>query len=264
MSLVCIVCIKIYTVITPVMVRGIYSMSTRVWKQAWWMTRKELGRDWSHWIWTLLFTAYAAIMCVASMHEAMKDKGYTLMGDNFFLIFVPFLGFFFSRRSFRYLQEDSYTQMLAYMRRIPVPADAILLNRIIQMLITFVINGTAFFSLIYVAALRGEEFGLSGVLAFAMMWIGYGLFINSIYIYWEFNVSGKRYFVQTMALMLFTLLVSLVAAMFDYNLIKITLQQSAAYGLLSPMMWGILLIAAASLTISFKLTRRRMLIRDLS
>lgn len=239
-------------------------MSSKVRKQAWWMTRQEMGRDWLQWIWTLLFTAYAAIMCGASMHEALKDKGYTLMGDNFFLIFVPFLGFLFSRRSFRYLQEDSYTQMLAYMRRIPVPVDALLLNRIIQMLITFVINGIAFFSLIYVAALRGEQFGLSGVLAFTIMWIGYGLFINSIYFYWEFNCSGKRYFVQTMALMLFTLLVSLLAAMFDQNLIKITLQQSADYGLLSPMMWGILLIAAASLTISFKLTRRQLLQRDLS
>ncbi|WDH99175.1 hypothetical protein PUW24_09975 [Paenibacillus urinalis] len=239
-------------------------MSSKVRKQAWWMTRQEMGRDWLQWIWTLLFTAYAAIMCGASMHEALKDKGYTLMGDNFFLIFVPFLGFLFSRTVL-----SLFTGGLIYTDACLYETDSCScgcpsLESYHSNAITFVINGIAFFSLIYVAALRGEQFGLSGVLAFTIMWIGYGLFINSIYFYWEFNCSGKRYFVQTMALMLFTLLVSLLAAMFDQNLIKITLQQSADYGLLSPMMWGILLIAAASLTISFKLTRRQLLQRDLS
>ncbi|MCM3784782.1 ABC-2 transporter permease [Neobacillus mesonae] len=239
-------------------------MSSRVWKQAWWMTKNDLWRDRFNWIWTLLFTAYTGLICGSLMHGAVEDKGYTLMGDNMFLMFVPFLGFFFSRRSFRYLQEDSYTQMLAYMRRLPVPTIAILWNRIIQMLITFLINGLVFFALIYFAELRSENFGLSGVLAFAVTWIAYGLFINAMFIFWEFNMSGKWYFVLTMIMFVICIGGALVAAILDQNLIEITMQQSAAYGLLAPVMWGTLLVGAVSLAVSFKLTYKQLLKRDLS
>lgn len=226
------------------------------------MTKNDLWHDRFNWIWTFLFTVYTGLICGSLMHGAVENKGYTLLGDNMFLIFVPFLGFFFSRRSFRYLQEDSYTQMLAYMRRLPVPTVAILWNRIIQMLITFLINGLVFFSIIYLAG--GKGLGLSGVLAFAVTWIAYGLFINALFIFWEFSTSGKRYFVLMMIMFVICIGGALVAAILDQNLIKITMQQSAAYGLLAPLMWGTLLVGAVSLAVSFKLTYKQLLKRDLS
>lgn len=194
----------------------------------------------------------------------MEPETHTILADNLFLLFVPFLGFFFSRKSCRYLQDDSYTRMLSYMRRMPIPVETILWSRIFQMVICFVINGIFFFTVIYLFLLRQEGFRLDQVLSFSLLWIGYSLFSNAIYIYWEFLVSGKIYFVFTLVSFVVLFLITLITAVLDWNVIWFTVEQSRQWGLLSPGMWIMLALGTFMTIIMFHMIKRKLGLRDLS
>lgn len=243
-------------------------MTVTIWKQAWWMTKTELKRDRLNWIWTILFTLYTAAITGGFLTgtglRGMEAQVHTLLVDNIFLLFIPFLGFFFSRRSFRYLQDDSYTQMLSYMRRLPIPASTIIWSRIFQMLVAFAVNGVIYFTVIYFLALRFEHFRFDQVLAFSLLWIGYGVIWNAFFIYWELLVSGKAYFAYTTLAFVVFFFIALTAAILDWNLIQFSIEHSQQWGLLAPGMW-IMLVSGILLTIfSFKRTKKKMLVRDVS
>ncbi|WP_211747263.1 hypothetical protein [Paenibacillus sp. Marseille-Q4541] len=243
-------------------------MTSRGWKQAWWVAKSELKRDRLNWIWTILFTLYTAAISGSFISgigtRTVEDKIHTVVSDNMFLFFVPYLGFFLSRRSFRYLQDDSYTQMLSYMRRLPIPAVTILWNRIFQMLITFVVNSVFFFTVIYFLVLRAEHFRLDQVLAFALLWIGYGVILNSFFIYWEFLVRGKVYFIFSMLGLFVIILCTIVTAILDWNLIQFTVDHSKQWGLLAPGMWIMILAGILMMALVFQMVKRQLLRRDLS
>lgn len=243
-------------------------MSSSTWKQAWWMTKTELKRDRLNWIWTILFTLYTAgitgsFLTGTGLRE-MEAQVHTLVAHNIFLLFVPFLGFFLSRRSFRYMQDDSYTQMLAYMRRLPIPTSTIIWSRIFQMLVTFAVNGIIFFTAIYFLTLRAEHFRFEQVLAFSLLWIGYGVVANAFYIYWEFVVNGKAYFL--LGIVSFTVLffIALTAAILDFNMIQFSIEHSQQWGLLAPGMWIMLVSGVLLMTFAFKRTKKKLLSRDVS
>lgn len=243
-------------------------MTLTIWKQAWWMTKTELKRDRLNWIWTILFTLYTAAITGSFLTGTglrdMETQVHTLVADNIFLLFVPFLGFFLSRRSFHYIQNDSYTQMLSYMRRLPIPASTVIWSRIFQMLVTFAVNGVIFFTVIYFLALRAEHFQLDQVLAFSLLWIGYGVVANAFYIYWEFVVSGKAYFILGIVSFIVLFLIALTAAILDWNLIQFSIEHSQQWGLLAPGMWIMLVSGILLMIFSFKRTKKKLLLRDVS
>ncbi|WIV19638.1 ABC-2 transporter permease [Paenibacillus polygoni] len=243
-------------------------MNSTMWKQAWWLTKTGLKRDRLNWIWTILFTLYTAAITGSFLTgtglREMEAQVHTIVADNIFLLFVPFLGFFFTRRSLHYIQNDSYTQMLSYMRRLPIPASIIIWSRILQMMVAFAVNSVIFFTLIYFLVLRAEHFRFDQVLAFSLIWIGYGIIANAFYIYWEFVVNGKAYFILGIVSFIAIFLIALTAAILDWNLILFSIEHSQQWGLLAPGMW-IMLVSGILLTIfSFKRTKKKMLVRDVS
>lgn len=243
-------------------------MTSKIWKQAWWMTKTELKRDRLNWIWTILFTLYTAAITgsviIGKGIREMEAQMHTLLAHNIFLILIPFLGFFFSRRSFRYFQDDSYTQMLSYMRRFPIPESTIICSRMIQMLIAFAVNGVIFFTVIYFLALRAEHFRFDQVLAFSLLWIGYGIVVNAVYLYWEFLVNGKAYFAIGMVSFAVLFLIALTSAILDWNLIQFSIEHSQQWGLLAPGMWIMLLTGILLMLFVFKRTKKKLLLRDVS
>ncbi|MBD7968787.1 ABC-2 transporter permease [Paenibacillus gallinarum] len=243
-------------------------MNSTTWKQAWWLTRTDFKRDRLNWIWTILFTLYCAAITGSFLTgtglREMRAQDYTLVVHNIFLLFVPFLGFFFSRRSFRYIQDDSYTQMLSYMRRLPIPASTIIWSRIFQMLVAFAVNSVIFFTVIYFLTLRAEHFRFDQVLAFSLLWIGYGVVANAFYIYSEFAVNGKYCFLLSVVSFVFLSFVALTAAILDWNLIQFSIEHSQKWGLLAPGMWIMLVSGILLMTFSFKRTKKKLLLRDVS
>lgn len=243
-------------------------MTSKIWKQAWWMTKTELKRDRLNWIWTILFTLYTAAITVSFLTgtglREMEAQVHTFVSHNIFLLIVPFLGFFFSRRSFRYIQDDSYTLMLSYMRRLPIPASTIIWSRIFQMLVAFAVNSIVFFTVIYFLALRAEHFRFDQVLAFSLLWIGYGVVVNAIYLYWEFLLNGKTYFALGVGSFVVLSLIALTTAILDWNLIQFSIEHSQQWGLLAPGMWIMLVSGILLMTFAFKRTKKKLLLRDVS
>lgn len=163
------------------------------WKQAWWLTRSQMSKDKLQWLWSAIFMIYTGSMSGVMLVGQQQTDFINPVVDAFFLLMLPFQGFMFCRRSFRYIHEDSYTQMLAYYRRIPIPEQAVMWSRLQQSLMAFAYNGIFFYGSLFVVNLHSEGFRWDQYLAFSLTCTGYGLVVTGLYIYGEFLNSGKKY-----------------------------------------------------------------------
>ena len=128
------------------------------WKQAWWLTRSEWSKDRYQWLWSAMFMIYVGAMGGVMLYGQREESALNTISDSYFLLMIPFQGFIFSRRSFRYIQEDSYTQMLTYYRRLPISAETVMWGRIQQALLAFIFNGIFYYGALYVSVMHLEGF----------------------------------------------------------------------------------------------------------
>ncbi|RCX16161.1 ABC-2 family transporter [Fontibacillus phaseoli] len=236
------------------------------WKDAWAIFLKDLRIDRMYLLWSVIFMIYTGGM-IGVMLRGREAAGDVLdpMADFLMLILTPFLGFYFSRRSFSYIKEDSYTQMLLYYRTLPISDKTIMVSRLIQLVSALLFNGLILFSVIYSIFLVFDiEITLVQYLAFALTWIGYSLAMNGLFIHLEFTRKGRTYLWLTILLMIFMGGGAFVFTWFDGSLLNLTLDFSKRYGLLSPLMWGVLAGGVIVLGVSSSITRRTMHKRDLA
>lgn len=237
-------------------------------RDAWVLVRADFRGDKLNIVRTLLFSiifmGYMAALTGMITEDALSGSGGRLISDFLLITMIPMLGFTLSRRTMKYLSEDSYTRMLAYMRSLPVPSAVILCKRKLSAMFSFGLNGVLFFSLMYTISdnIRSQLTGASYV-AFALTWIGYGLMMTGFYIFVEFLVSGKAYFWITLILMLLSFGVALLIQWGDGNLFLYSVSCSMEWGLLSPLMWGTLLLGTVSVQLFSKWTIHRLKSRDL-
>jgi hypothetical protein len=234
------------------------------WNQAWWLTRYELNKDKLQWLWSALFMVYAGGMGGVMLIGQRQEDFFSPFGDAYFMLMFPFQSFLFSRRSFRYIQEDSYTQMLTYYRRIPIPEPTVMWSRIQQSLIAFVYNGIFFYGSLYVVGLRTEGFRWDQYLAFALTCTGYGILVTGLYIYGEFLHSGKKYLLLSLLFVPVVIIISILIRMAGGNGFQLLLDTSRAWGMLSPIMWASLLAGLTALWLFSRLTMKKLVKRDLS
>ncbi|MGZ7443330.1 hypothetical protein [Paenibacillus sp. TH7-28] len=236
------------------------------WKDAWVIFKRDLRGDRLYLIMNVLFMLYMALM-MSFMFEPGEREASLLkpLADFMLLLLIPFTGFYFSRRSFNYLKEDSYTQMLRFYRTLPIPADAVMLGRIIQLVTAIFFNGVLYFPALYLlsATLR-SELSLAGYIAFALTWCGYGLLLNGAYIYFEFLKKGSTYLWMSLAAMVLVALLAFVVNGFGGNLIELTVGFSGRYALLSPLMWGSLVCGTLGVSLFAAITKRKLAVRDLA
>lgn len=239
-------------------------MDMNAWKQAWWLTRSEMKKDKLQCLWTAIFMIYTGGMSGVMLLGQQKTDFINPVVDTFFLIMVPIQGFVFSRRSFRYIQEDSYTQMLAYYRRLPITNETVMWSRLQQSLMAFAYNGVFFYGALYVVGLREEGFRWDQYLAFGITCTGYGLLMTGLYIYGEFLYSGKKYLLLSLLLLPLTIIASLLIRMSGSYGLWFVIDQSKSWGLLSPIMWVALVAGLAALWGFSRLTLKKLSLRDLS
>lgn len=229
---------------------------------------KDVKNDKRQMLWAIIFMIYMATAFSFFVNSMFEEPKYVNpFADGMMLIFSPMLGFYFSRRSFKYISEDSYTQMLYYYRSIPVPTEAVIMSRALMGLGAFTVNGILFFSVIY--AMGGElrsSLDLAGFIAFGLSWIGIGILINGIYIYFEFMRVGKSYLLFSF---LITALISIsIGILFllgiRFSLFYFLIESSRQWKLLSPVMWGSLVLGLLGYILFCYLTLKRMRLRDLS
>jgi hypothetical protein len=234
-------------------------------KDAWWITKRDLKSEKLLIVITLLFMAYQALMISLLIDEQLQIQSKSpVIVDILLLAYIPLLGFFFSKRSIKCLTEDSYTQLLVYLRTLPISPKSIMTSRLLQLIIALMMNSAIFFSVMYGISpqLRTEmSFGI--YMGFALTWIGYALAISGLYIYFEFLFSGKQYFGLTMLLVVITCVIGIMIRIMGGNMLLYTIRMSQEWGILSPMMWGALIGGLMSLALLGKLTNRKLQSRDL-
>lgn len=234
-------------------------------RKAWFIMQKDLRCEKRYLVWTVVYAVYMAVMIGMAVRGQMEAPEYVSpVTDGMFLLLIPMLGFYFSRRSFKYLSEDSYTQMLAYFRALPISDHVIISYRLLQMFIAFSINGIVFFGIMFwTAEPMRSGMSLAGYAAFALTWIGYGLAISGPYMYFEFAKHGKAYFRSTLILFGGAIAAAVVIKICGGNMLLYSIEAGTRWKLLSPLMWGMLAAAAASLTVFTRLTRLKLRSRDL-
>lgn len=214
---------------------------------------------------SLIFMGYIGVMISTLIGSQYQHQNELIpIADIILLTLMPTLGFYFSKKSFKYLTEDSYTQMLIYLRTLPISPKVIMCYRYIQMLIAFMINSVIVFSIIYgVSYQLRSEISIGNYICFALTWIGYALGITGVYIHFEFTSSGRKYFWLSMMSMGITIIVGITIWLLDGNLLLYTVRMSQEWGILSPVMWGALVGGMISLVLMGKVTFRRLQHRDL-
>ncbi|NMO97316.1 hypothetical protein [Paenibacillus lemnae] len=235
--------------------------------QAMKIVAKEIKQDKFMVLWTIIFMTYMTISFSIMLDNAFKEVTYDPFIDFMLLLFAPMLGFTFSRRAFRYLNEDSYTQMLYFYRSIPVPPEAVMVSRGIMGLCSFLINGMIFFGGIYLLGSSLESaIGLSSFIAFSISWIGIGLLINGLYVYFEIMRTGKGYFWIMLLVFVAIGLIVLITFMLGsrFSLFEHLVNSSREYSLLSPTMWISLITGLIGYIGLCWMAYRRMRLRDLT
>ncbi|MEN1990141.1 MULTISPECIES: hypothetical protein [Paenibacillus] len=232
------------------------------WKQAWWLTRNEQSKDRFQWLWSAIFMIYCGGM--GGVMLVGEQEVPSVVFDGYFMIMLPFQGFLFSRRSFRYIQEDSYTQMLIYYRRLPISAQAVMWSRLQQSLLAFIYNGIFFYGSLYVTQLHHQGFRLDQYLAFGLTCTGFGFLITGFYIYGEFLHSGKKYLLLSAFQVPLIILLVFIIHLTGNNGFMSAIKMSKTWGLLSPLMWIMLAVGLTSLWLLSRVTLKQLIKRDLS
>lgn len=275
----CILCIMLYTVSTH-MTHYVYGHTeylytigegrlnklNNTWKDGWILFKRDLRQDRLYLIWNVIFMIYTAFM-ISGLATPTSRAGELMspIGDFILLLVMPITGFYFSKRSINYIKEDSYTRMLHYYRTLPIPAITVMKGRVIQLLTALLFNGLFFYPVFYLVTglSDGPIKHIGELLAFALTWTGYGLFINGIYIYFEFMNRGQKYFWISMVIMVAMAILTFLIHSLGGNVLVFTLEQSKRYSLLSPIMWGSLIIGGVNLALWCKITLTKLGKRDL-
>ncbi|WP_238650848.1 hypothetical protein [Paenibacillus piscarius] len=237
-------------------------------QQAWVIVRSEFRGDRWKLLWSLLFAilfmGYFSAITGMVIDDTLTGHDKQLLSDVLMVTMMLMLVISFSRRNVKYISEDSYTRMLAYMRALPVPAAAILCKRKLDTLFAVAMNGIIYFSLLYILSpgIRAE-LPPAPYLAFAFTWIGYSLVIAGMYIMIEFSVSGVIYFWSISVILLLALSVSGMVYLAGGNILLFTVAVSRSWGLGSPLMWGALVAGALSMQLFSKWTIHHLKRRDL-
>ncbi|NGM84388.1 hypothetical protein G5B47_18420 [Paenibacillus sp. 7124] len=237
-------------------------------KDSWFMIRGDLRDDKIRLMFTALFTivvmSYLGGLVGLLVNESAETHQRSVLADYLLLAMIPFLGYAYSRRAMKYWSADSYTKMLAYLRSLPVPVNAVMCKRKLQSIICFALNGVLFFGLVYALAGHLRAFiSPLGYIVFSFTWIGYGLAVTGLFIFIEFLYSGKAYFWLLLLIMLGSFGVAMLVNFTGGNLLFYSLACSKEWGLLSPLMWGTLLTGTVSMQLFSRWTIHRLKSRDL-
>ncbi|CEH28681.1 hypothetical protein AM501_08735 [Aneurinibacillus migulanus] len=173
-------------------------MSNR-YNKAWTLVRTDLVRFKWGVVFTLLFSVYMGVTSLVMINHLLDENEEKLrflsgMLDFVYMITLPNFGFFFSRRSMRYLQEDSYTKWMMKLRTLPIDIRTIAISRIMLMAVAFALNMSIFIliQVIFSSELRTELSPIS-IAAYAFMLTAFAMIISLIYIMMELSYNGRKF-----------------------------------------------------------------------
>lgn len=237
-------------------------------KYGWILARKDFANNRMMFVWSTIFVLYmSGILGLLFYTGTLAGKNHFLQSsttDFIMLICAPLLGTDFSRRAFHLQKEDTYTKNLVYLRILPVSSTAIIWGRVQQMALIFLYNWTLFFSILYISRIRFEvDISFISYIAFALTWAGFCITLISVYLYFEFSLSGKNYIKFTFIVIFVLILLSIGSVWLDWNITNTFLLVAMKYKLASPLMWSSIGIGIVCMMLSIYGIRRTLRHRDL-
>lgn len=183
------------------------------WRDAWYLVQSDLVRFKLGAGFTIIFTAYVAACSLMSLRflsgETDGDTYMKIMLDFLMLALVPNFGFLFSRRSFRYIADDSYRKHLIKLRTLPIHTRTIVLSRYMSLSLNTLVNGLIFFTIQYLFIINViEPIAVSQFVVYALTFIAYSVLMHTLFIQFEWRYSGKKYAFIVFMIMLATLIVA--------------------------------------------------------
>lgn len=188
-------------------------------KDAWMLVKTDLIRfKWGA-LFTLLFSVYMGAISMLMLNGLLKSEqeGETLVlravFDFVYLVSLPNFGFFFSRRSMRYLQEDSYTKWMKKLRMLPIAVGTIALSRYIMLAAAFIVNMTVFF-IVQLSVSDGLQSTLSplSLIAYVLVLTAYAVVVQTAYIQFELGKHSGSYMRFVFIVVIAILVLSFIVA----------------------------------------------------
>jgi hypothetical protein len=188
-----------------------------VWRGALWLAGQDARRTW------LSFPAAAVVALVVGVYAggflfsteaagALGERFFGFLRDLWFLTVVPVLGvnFLFNRDYYYRLREDNLSKRLAFLRRLPIPAQTVVACRATIMLLALACAAPAFFLPVYlVSRPLQDRLDPAQYLFFALVWSGYALFAGGFLVFVWLGLSWRtEKKVLMVAFPLFNLLVA--------------------------------------------------------
>ncbi|WP_028544724.1 hypothetical protein [Paenibacillus taiwanensis] len=211
-------------------------MKGKRWKDAWMLCRRDLQRYWVGLLFTFLFAAYMAVctlpMLGANLGQEEDSVIIRCMLDFVSLIMIGNLGFVFNRRGRRYLADDSHRKHIVKLRTLPVELKTIVLSRFMHLSLATLINGTIYFSIQYVFMrdLR-QLLPIGNFLVYVLALMTFAVLIHMFYLAFEWSVSGKRYMIIVLLMMIGYLLISIGVSFTGQSLMIMLINSSNQYAL---------------------------------
>lgn len=235
-------------------------------RDAWFLMKAEYRGLRYKYLISLIMIGYFSLLGAALsgdlFTELSKRNNAYMYHDFFFLTIIPVLGFIYTKKSMNYIREDSYTQSLARMRCMPIPFNAIMTGRILQLIVAMFINGCIFFVVQYIAIDHLKfQLSLSMFISFALTWMGYGTIISALYIYVELSASGKQYMIFALVFMALTIGFSISCCILDWSVMRVSIEMIDSSPILTPLI--VWVVGAISLYVSFIAVKHRLSYRDL-
>ena len=170
-----------------------------VFAAAFWLARKEMRRAWASYPLGGLLLVLLGLFVVPSLSGVYELRGFGEAGgrmegffNSFFsdCLFLVICASLAVRVVFRGPApgRDDFFARLRFFKKLPIPAGSLVGSRAVCMLFALLVNGTAFFGLVFFLSDLGE-LGAS-YLWFAGIWVGYGLLASGLYLLVDLTDGG--------------------------------------------------------------------------
>jgi hypothetical protein len=239
-----------------------------------WLVRKEVRRAWLSFVLSGLFFLFLGFFVVPSVSGVFELEGFgaggrriegfynALFADYLFLMICAFLGVRAVSRDYTLFRREPLSSRLLFLRSLPISADSLVGSRALGMLLALLVNAPAFFLPAFLLTDLGE-LGAS-YLAFAGIWVGYGLLASGLCLLCELTVNGgvyaRIYFGFAAALMVE---LALLEWTLDLRLVGRTAELAqSGYGTLLAAFS--VLVGSVAFAVLSRVTVRRLRKRDLS
>lgn len=221
----------------------------------------ELKREWIGAVATMLFAGYFGFVFAGLQTpdgEGVDNVVFlTAMRDWIYLFGLPLYGCLMNRTIFAYWKQDPFTKRIAHWRTMPIPPGAIVKARYAQAIVLIALAGSLFMGIPFLidASVIDPKTQLEW-LSVGMIWICYGIIVQTGHIHLELGFSGKTFVLWYMGFCLALGALSTVLAWQRVSLFREVQRLAEEQPIVAPL----IALAVAVLAIGFGIgrTARRM------